>query len=189
MIEKKDKLLSTPFIQNVQFCTYSNPIIIGKILSIILLYDYCFIKVKVLIINQFINPFPHTTILQQTTLNIFSQKIENLYNWMDILWLKVENIVAKGEIAYFEQFLLLSLCFQKAVCCRIVVWGKVLTGIITNVLFHSFNPLLHTDDIWHLPLNLSFKNIAIKGKIAQNEQFHLLSQYFQLFMNINLSVF
>ena len=34
---------------------------------------------------------------------------------MDNLWLKVENIVAKGEIACFEQFLLLSLCFQKAV--------------------------------------------------------------------------
>ena len=45
-------------------------------------------------------------------------KIENLYNWMDNLWLKVENIVAKGEIARFEQFILLSLCFQKAVCCR-----------------------------------------------------------------------
>ena len=26
------------------------------------------------------NPFPHTTILQQTTLNIFCEKIENLYN-------------------------------------------------------------------------------------------------------------
>ena len=26
------------------------------------------------------------------------------------------NIVAKGEIAHFEQFLLLSLCFQKTVC-------------------------------------------------------------------------
>ena len=65
-----------------------------------------------------LNPFPHTTILQQTTLNIFCQKIENLYNWMDNLWLKVENIVAKGEIACFEQFFLLSLCFQKAVCCR-----------------------------------------------------------------------
>ena len=51
-------------------------------------------------------------------LNIFCQKIENLYNWMDNLWLKLENIVAKGEIARFEQFLLMSLCFQKAVCCR-----------------------------------------------------------------------
>ena len=32
---------------------------------------------------------------------------------MDNLWRKVENIVAKGEIARFVQFLLLSLCFQK----------------------------------------------------------------------------
>ena len=46
--------------------------------------------------------------------------MENLYNWMDNLCLKVENIVVKGEIARFEQFLLLSLCFQKAVCCNIL---------------------------------------------------------------------
>ena len=65
-----------------------------------------------------VNPFPHTTILQQTTLNIFCQIMENLYNWMDNLWLKVENIVTKREIARFVQFLLLLLCFQKAVCCR-----------------------------------------------------------------------
>ena len=62
-----------------------------------------------------VNPFPHTTILQQTTLNIFCQKMENLF---ELNGLKVENIVAKGEIAHFEQFLLLSLCFQKAICCR-----------------------------------------------------------------------
>ena len=36
----------------------------------------------------------------------------------DNIWLKVENIVAKWEIARFVQFLHLSLCFQKAVCCR-----------------------------------------------------------------------
>ena len=33
---------------------------------------------------------------------------------MDNLSLKVENIVAKEEIARFEQFLLLQLCFQKS---------------------------------------------------------------------------
>ena len=77
-----------------------------------------------------INPFPHTTILKQTTLNIFCQKIEKLYNWMDNLWLKVENIVSKGEIARFEQFLLLSLCFPKAFCCRhqkASIWGRGLS--------------------------------------------------------------
>ena len=70
------------------------------------------------LLKMTLNPFSHTTILQQTTLNIICQKMENLFNWMDNLWLKVENIVAKREIARFEQFLLLSLCFQKAVCCR-----------------------------------------------------------------------
>ena len=62
-----------------------------------------------------ITPFPHTAIMQQTTSKIFCQNIEYLYNWMDNLWLKMENIVSKGEIARFEQFLVLSLCFQKAV--------------------------------------------------------------------------
>ena len=33
----------------------------------------------VLSVNFALEPFPHTTILQQTTLNIFGQKPENLY--------------------------------------------------------------------------------------------------------------
>ena len=37
---------------------------------------------------------------------------------MNNLRLKVENIMARGEIAHFEQFLLLSQCFQKAVGCK-----------------------------------------------------------------------
>ena len=50
------------------------------------------------------------------------------------------------------------------------------------------NPLLHTDDIWRLLLQTTFENIAIKGEIARNEQFHLLLQYFQLFINIIYSI-
>ena len=45
---------------------------------------------------------------------------------MDILCLKVENSVAKGAFAGFGPFLLLSLCFQKAVCYR---------GIIKRLLY------------------------------------------------------
>ena len=37
---------------------------------------------------------------------------------MDNLCLKVENIMAKGEMAHFKKFRLLSLCFQKDVCCK-----------------------------------------------------------------------
>ena len=68
------------------------------------------------------NPFPSYHNLQQTTLNIFCQKLENLYNWMDNLWLKVENIVSKGEIARFVQFFLLSPCFQRIQ--KASIWGK-----------------------------------------------------------------
>ena len=32
-----------------------------------------------------LNPFRHMTILKQTTSNIFCQKIENLYIWIDDL--------------------------------------------------------------------------------------------------------
>ena len=47
---------------------------------------------------------------------------------MDNLWLKVENMVTKWEIACFVQFLLLSLCFQ--ISCllqrrqKASIWGK-----------------------------------------------------------------
>ena len=74
--------------------------------------NYTFSRNSILHDIGSIKPLPHTTIMQQT------KQIENLYNWMDKLWLKVENIVVKGEIVRFEQFLLLSLCFQKAVSCR-----------------------------------------------------------------------
>ena len=59
-------------------------------------------------VNVSFNPLPHTTNLQQMTSKIFCQKYENKGF---ILLKRVENIVAKGKIACFEQFLLLSQCF------------------------------------------------------------------------------
>ena len=44
---------------------------------------------------------------------------------MDNLWLKLENIVAKGEIARFEQFILLSQSFQKADVRKRLYEGRV----------------------------------------------------------------
>ena len=42
---------------------------------------------------------------------------------------RVENIVAKGEIARFEQFLLLSRCFQKSSAAEtsesVCMWERV----------------------------------------------------------------
>ena len=58
-------------------------------------------------VTPWVNPFPHTTILQQTTLNVFCQKIE-------IEWITYD----KKWKTLWQKVLLLSLCFQKAICCR-----------------------------------------------------------------------
>ena len=77
---------------------------------------------------------------------------------MDNLWLKVENIVSKGEIARFVQFLLLSLCFQKAICCRrrkASIWGKGLIHVyLIRWMVNLFTPIRRSvtpsaaDDFW-----------------------------------------
>ena len=85
-----------------------------KVYFIFMYFYLSNIKFCILLIfcGCFVNPFPHTTILQQTTLNVFRQKLENLYNWMDNLWLKVENIVSKGEIARVVQFFFCHYVFK-----------------------------------------------------------------------------
>ena len=52
--------------------------------------------------------FPSYDNFSADDLRIICQKIENLYNWMANLWLKVENIVAKEKIARLEHFFFLS---------------------------------------------------------------------------------
>ena len=52
------------------------------------------------------NPFPHTTILQQTTLNIFCQKMENL-KWKT-LWQKEKLLVVSNFFFYHYVFKKLS---------------------------------------------------------------------------------
>ena len=64
------------------------------------------------------NPFPHTINLQQATLKTYTKEIGN-FLLMKIQWLnRVRNMLTQEEIARFKQFLLLSTCFKKAVCCR-----------------------------------------------------------------------
>ena len=58
---------------------------------------------------------PHTTNLQQMTLKTISQiSMKTCLRMKEQLLNKVENIVTKGDIAHFEQFLLLSQYFQKS---------------------------------------------------------------------------
>ena len=59
-----------------------------------------------------VNPLPDTSILDQVKLQIkiWCQKYEQMRIQLSDL---VENIVGKGEIACYEQFLLFPQCFQK----------------------------------------------------------------------------
>ena len=63
---------------------------------------------------SFFNLFPHKANLQQTTLNMSSKRYGKSRLIVGLVLKKVENILAKGEIARLEQFLLLSRCFQKS---------------------------------------------------------------------------
>ena len=68
------------------------------------------------------NPFPHTANLQQITFKTSRQKNgKPQLMKVHVLWLKKNEIIlTKGEIAHFEQFLLLSKCFQKVVFCKCI---------------------------------------------------------------------
>ena len=63
---------------------------------------------------------------------------------MNNQWLNVENIVAKGEIARFEQFLLLSLFSNSRLLQRrqkVSIWGKGLMPImIVYAMMKGMNP-------------------------------------------------
>ena len=119
---------------------------------------------------------------------------------MDNLWLKVENIVSKGVIAHFEQFLLLSLCFQKALLQRrqiASIWGKGLhiyifcishrylqksslqqiwlcAGSLIYNLIPMINPFPHTDTFWRL-----WSRQLLKTLWPIIEIFHFLTKYVQ----------
>ena len=55
---------------------------------------------------RLVNLLTHTTNLQQTTLKTSRQKHRKTLKMKVLLLKKVENIVAKEEVASFEQFLL-----------------------------------------------------------------------------------
>ena len=74
------------------------------------------------------NPFPNTTNLPADGFEHVLPKNRNLYNWMDNLWLKVENIVAKGKIARFVQFSSFVTMFSNSRLLqrrqKVSIWGK-----------------------------------------------------------------
>ena len=86
-----------------------------------------------------INPFPHTTIMQQTTLNVFCQNIENLHTWMDNLWQKVEEHCGKRRnctfcaISSFVTMLSKSYLLQRRQ--KASIWGKGLWTIFILLIW------------------------------------------------------
>ena len=97
------------------------------------------------IMEKELNPFPHTTILQQTTLNLFCQNIENLNNWMDNLWQKVEKHCGKRRNCTFCAISSFVTKFSKSRLLqrrlKASIWGKGLTHhelfvIITSHIQH-----------------------------------------------------
>ena len=69
------------------------------------------------------NPFPHTTILQQMTLNIFWQKKENLYNWM-----AMTKSGKKRRNCSFWAISSFVTMFSKS-CQKASIWGKGLNAL------------------------------------------------------------
>ena len=106
-----------------------------------------------------VNPFPKTAIMKQSTLKSLKQKNRK----------SVESILATGEITPFDQFLLLSLCFQKLSAAEasesIYMWERV--NCISNC-----RPIL-------TPLQKTNLKTCQKGKL--HEQFLLWLRCFQLY--------
>ena len=112
------------------------------------------------------NPYPHT-ILQQTTSNIFCQKIKNYFNWIDQLWLKVEKLWQKEKGLVLSNFFL----------CR-YVFKKLSAAEATESVYmrERVNPFPHADTLWQT----SLKSIKTKREYAFNEEcvhFSLLNRY------------
>ena len=53
---------------------------------------------------QFLNPFPHDKILDQSKLKAFADDKLNLTKMIITVFYRVENIVGKGEIACLSNF-------------------------------------------------------------------------------------
>ena len=58
---------------------------------------------------------------------------------MDNLWLKVENIVAKGEIACFEQFLFCHYVFNKSSAAEASESVYIKQRVNNKSIAHDFN--------------------------------------------------
>ena len=85
-----------------------------------LLFPQCFQKAcfpgvsKCVIVREWVNPLPDDKILDRSNLKQSAEDNLKFDENSRKFSKRVENIVGKGEIARYEQFLLFPQCFQKA---------------------------------------------------------------------------
>ena len=76
-----------------------------------------------------VNPLTDDKILDHTKLKAFANDKLNVTKMIISVFDRAENIVGKGEIARYEQFLLFPQCFQKAsfpeASKGVIVWELV----------------------------------------------------------------
>ena len=77
-------------------------------------WNYIFTKTNLRLVQiQSINPFPYNKILDHTKLKAFADDKLKVTKMIISVFDREENIVGKGEIACYEQFLLFPQGFQK----------------------------------------------------------------------------
>ena len=81
------------------------------------------------VICKCLNPLPDDKNLDWSKLKAFADDKSNATKMIISVFDRVENIVGKGKIARYEQFLLFPQCFQKAcfpgASKGVIVWGSV----------------------------------------------------------------
>ena len=90
---------------------------------------------------------------------------------------QVENIVGKGEIAHYEQFLLFPQCFQKT-CTAGVVWERV-NMFHGNIYFSLQGAIMHDLELSRDKAVEKLKEtrgkVRLKSKLELQESYHALT--------------
>ena len=113
--------------------------------------------------QRFFNSFPNDTFLDSSKLKEFADNNFEFYKTGRKLPKCVENTVGKGEIAYYEQFLLFPQCFKRPVLQTRKnkgLFGKELNPFSRPVLIYFKWPSGESCNARETPFrNISLSNI------------------------------
>ena len=142
------------------------------------------------ILRIIVNAFPHTTILQQTTLNVFCQNIENLHNWMVNLWQKVKKHCGKRRNCTFCAISSFVTMFSKRRllqrCQKASIWGKGLI-IYCNYNYTSYHIRYFKTTCNGVPSQSALRSVVLAVKCRQRAR--VWHCYFVHIILIDLYIF